>query len=222
MVRKWMIPDINVNVHDPTPELGPFKTVTYKKKRSEADVLSSRKRQSEYNEYLNEINDDPELKYAYEKEVEQRSCVARLTKNRELRNKLGLIQKRDVVQYVKDNWNNTREPHVIYSRGNSNHDSENKNMTFRQRLRHVRTREESKRLSEIERRADEGVFAQKHFDKEFIDLVKSARNSQNMTHEQLASKLNRSVGDVKTFENGEMLFNGGFKSLLIWKLALDA
>jgi len=89
----------------------------------------------------------------------------------------------------------------------------------------------SRREAAIERRAEDGIFTQKEFSREFVDQVKRARCSRKtvdaegvehvMTQQDLASLLNTNVSVINEFENYTLPYDGGLKSRLIWKLGLS-
>lgn len=77
--------------------------------------------------------------------------------------------------------------------------------------------------TKIERQIDEeGVFERKVFNKDFIKKVIDRRLERSLTQEAIASMINRTVGEVKKFEKGELDFDAAMKSQLIWKLELSS
>lgn len=65
------------------------------------------------------------------------------------------------------------------------------------------------------RRQPEREQVQTEFAKDFVKRMVDARKKLELTQEELARKISRSLGDVKLFEKGDLPYNTAFKSLCL-------
>ena len=86
------------------------------------------------------------------------------------------------------------------------------------RSRHQKTQAQQ---AQVERQADEGSFKRRLFDRAFVERVKNARINKKMKQDDVAMLVNCTLKEIQQFEKGEMEFDAGFKSQLIWRLDMS-
>lgn len=204
MTRKWYEPDPEPDCNGETG----YTRVTYRKPITEEERKLRAARRKREEEDLDFIMADPMRKYRHEREQEIRRKVARFSKDP----KYYQWSQAQLYAYVRGFMGNEGEP-VVWKKAKSEEEIQKEKLKRREQRRATRRRER-----ELERRAEEGDFSVKEFDSEFIARVIKTRNDREMTQKDLAKTVNRPEGVIRDLEAGKLPFDGGLKSLLIWKL----
>lgn len=218
--------DDSVGFEDPCPwsAASPWMHQVRKRSLLSNEELAKRREKAERNQLkLRDIYLDPQLKYKYETEIEQERSARRIFKDRQLLARLGLLPNyKEVINYVRRNWNHSREPTIITrGTGEGPEGGRKKRTTFREEVRKRRDIEDGIRLSRLEEEAEEGSYNYREFDTEFIETVKRSRFALGWSQKDLARKLNCTENDIKSFENNELLYNGRFQGSLKWALGIN-
>ena len=156
-----------------------------------------------------EIMADPLKRYHHERRAEIRRRVAQYSKNP----KFYGVSQNELRRYVTAEMGNHDEPQII---SKTRRDGDGNPVENKPRRRGGGTGRERR----IERNAEAGNLTVKEFGKEFIDKIKTIRTARNLTQEDLAKMVNRTKNEIQALEKGELVFDGGLKSKLIWKLGL--
>lgn len=86
---------------------------------------------------------------------------------------------------------------------------------------HMRARREADaKARRLEQQEADGDYEVKMFDRNFIQKMIQKRIELGKSQKEMAFMLNRPESLLAKFEKGELPFDGGLKSLLIWKLGL--
>lgn len=192
-----------------------WKTVTHRKPRPELTSEQKRAyemRKRERAEEMALIMSDPVLAWKYKRRQRISGEVMRLSKQQRYHG----MSKRDLWRYVESYISRSDEPTIIYGKHNAS-----------TALKRTGTRREAL----VERRAEEGNFVKKEFDRDFIQRIQQTRMNRTMTNpdgterpmtqEDLGQLLSVGTNVIRDFEAGKLPFDGGFKSKLIWKLGLQ-
>lgn len=206
MGRIWYTPDIEPDQNGNTGYL----TVHYRNPYLTEKDVEDRRRRS-YKRQLEEeaIAADPLKRYRYEKKAEIRRRVARLSKDPQY-NKMS---EKHLYQHVADNYGNQGEP-VIITKPKTESEVQKENTANR------KYRSTTRRERNLERNAEEGNLVLKEFGRDFVEKIKTIRTQREITQEDLAKMVNRTKNEIRDLENGQLQFDGGLKSKLIWKLGL--
>lgn len=197
-------------------------TVSYHRPRptrSEDEQRAYDMRKQEEYARMTEIMNDPVKRWNYERRQDIYATTRRLMRDQRF---YGWTFK-EVRAYVDGYKNRSSEPTVLL---NPKADKSTAAVT-----KDGKRRAGSRRDAALERRAEDGIFSQKEFTREFVDQVKRARSSRKtvdaegvehvMTQQDLANLLNTNVSIIHDFESYKLPFDGGLKSKLIWKLGLS-
>ena len=204
--RTWYTPDIEPDQNGNTGYL----TVHYRNPYLTEKDVEDRQRRA-YKRRLEEeaIMADPLKRFRHEKKAEIRRCVARLSKDP----RYYKFSERQLYQHVTDNYGNQGEP-VIISKPKTEAEVQKEKKANR------KYRSTTRRERNIERNAEEGNLVLKEFGRDFIEKIKTIRTQRELTQEDLAKMVNRTKNEIRDLENGQLQFDGGLKSKLIWKLGL--
>lgn len=204
MTKKWYEPSTEPDCNGETG----YTRVTYKRPMTvEQRKLRAELRKKEQ-EDLDYIMSDPMRRYKYERDMEIDRKVKRFSRDP----KFYQWTQAQLYAYVRGFMGNEGEP-VIWKKPKSEEEIQKEKLERREQRRATRRRER-----EMERRAEEGDFTMKEFDAEFIARMIKTRNDRKMTQKDLAKVVNRPEGVIRDLEAGKLPFDGGLKSLLIWKL----
>jgi hypothetical protein len=206
MTRKWYTPDPEPDCNNETG----YTTVTYSKPMTEEERVERRKRAAAREEELDIIMSHPMTRFKYEREQKIEQTVKRLMKDPQNSKKTA----KQLYQYVRGYLGNEGEP-VIFIKPKTSEQILEEKKIFKQK------RQNDKREREIERNAEMGIFEIKEFDADFIASITKTRTQRKLSQKDLAMIVNQSERDIRDLEAGNLPFNGGLKSLLIWKLGLN-
>jgi hypothetical protein len=228
MTKKWYTPD-------PTPdcygETG-YTTVTYRKLRTPEEIKERRKNAAKREADIDFIMSHPVSRYRYERENHINSTVKRLEKNiPTMLNKYVLDFRSPKRKSYDPNYSRTTEALYHYVRNYIGNEGEPTVLLAIKTADELRKEEADKALHKkrgtrreriLEQNAEDGVFvAPKEFTEDFISKIVKTRNLRNLSQKDLAMLVNRPERDIRDLEAGNMPFDGGLKSLLIWKLGLQ-
>jgi DNA-binding XRE family transcriptional regulator len=216
MIPRFMLINMGRNIWytpDPEPDQAgntDYLTVHYHdpyitEKEKETRARRAHKRQNEEEE----IMADPVKRYRHEKKQEIRRRAERLRKDPAY-NKMTEHQ---IYRHVADNYGNQNEPTIL---------TKSKSEAERQKEKNAgrKPRTTTRREQAIERNAEAGNLVIKEFGRDFVDKIKATRTQRGVTQEELAKMVHRTKNEIRDLENGELKFDGGLKSQLIWKLGL--
>tara|TARA_A100001015_G_scaffold288391_1_gene359186 strand:+ start:2722 stop:3345 length:624 start_codon:yes stop_codon:yes gene_type:complete len=202
----WYTPDPEPDQDGNTDYL----TVHYRnpylsEKEKETRARRSHKRQIEEEE----IMADPIKRYRHEKKSEIRRQAARMRKDP----KYFKMSDQQIYKHVSDNFNNQHEPTVLIK-------TKTEAERQKEKTANRKPRTTTRRERNIERNAEDGNLVLKEFGRDFIEKIKTTRTQRGLTQEELAKMVHRNKNEIRDLENGELQFDGGLKSQLIWKLGL--
>jgi DNA-binding XRE family transcriptional regulator len=214
--------EFDPTVNDDSCE-GPWKTRVSKRRnlldqlndqqKKELFLLEKQKKDKK-NQLLSEIRADPMTSYLYDVHLEQTSYIRRLLNDKDRLRQCGLMNSttKEIVKYVKNNWDHSRKPIVLESiHAADSTEEKQRSLTFG-RIQH--SRNESQRLSAVERRAEEGITEHKHFEKELVNKVRDERVSAGLKQKDMAQKFNIKESLYSDFESGRAIYDPALASKL--------
>ena len=160
-----------------------------------------------------EIYSNPVTAYLYNKQLEDMCTVRRLSKQPKFSN----YNTNQLLDHVKRNSSNDSMPLILRK---AKHGSED--ISPHAILKGIKqVYRTSARERRIEQNAEAGKFEpRRYFTGEFIDQVKDIRNIRNMTQKDLALLVDVNEYDIRSFEAGDMTYNGTFRANLMRKLGM--
>ena len=205
MVRKWYTPD---------PEHPGWTIVRYRRAESEEQRKKRQERSRAQREMEEEIMSDPMTAYLYEKELEAERRARRWSRQPQYHT----YSHKQLVKAALASIGNDGMPVILKKTSGT------AEITSHQALKEIRRAyrpsRAQKRARAVEQRANEGDYTQQKFSPEFIQKIVNLRTSRGMTQKDLGQLVNETESVIRQFEKGELPFNGGLKSLLLWKMGL--
>lgn len=177
------------------------------------EVKAKREKAKKREAELEEIMAHPLSRYRYEKEQKIRCVVKRLQKDP----KWYKYSESELYRYVRGYIGNMDEP-IVWTKAKTEAELQKERADKMQKRG---ARRGTRRTQKLEQDAEDGNFTKKVFDQEFIDRVRSIRESRKMTQKDLAMLINKPEGYIRDFELGKLDYDGGLKSILIWKLGIQ-
>jgi ribosome-binding protein aMBF1 (putative translation factor) len=197
MVKTWMTPADNEG----------FREVTYR------NPNAPQKREKNKNQLSWEAyRYDPMARYAHDKALHCAVMGRRISKDP--RTSFLSQARRDAL--AQSSWNADAMPMILRKEGSG----PSKELARSHAQVNRQKGKTSGELRKVERDAEEGAVRTKTFDREFVDLVRTARAQRELTQSDLAKLVNVLEGDIRDLEKGTLLYDGELKSLLMWKLSL--